>query len=385
MSRENFRKAATLILTTPLKHRIYPCDYGVVMLKRSAKLRFMASTYVFPGGAISMSDQDPQWLDYIPQSENMKLTPSLSTAVPRPKLYKTDAEESVSRDLSLRISSIRECFEESGILLVEKDGQLIQAKDLPSQSEITKWRKTVEGSADEFLALCKEIKARPLVENLFEWSNWLTPPSILPYRFDTAFYLASIPFMPDYATEDGGETVDLQVMNPFEALARQERREHILHPPQFVEISRLARFQKMNDLLEYAEKRQVLGINCWCPVQRWTDTARLSLMESDEHHPDELKVFGNVEGTTEDSEEELAAQASRLARTVWTFTQSEEKGFKMGPMFTRSNQEFFSDQTLVNSAMDRTELLARIEAAENGCFMDAEEYSENILRKLRNL
>ena len=54
--------------------------------------------------------------------------------------------------------------------------------------------------------------------------------------------------MPDYATEDGGETVDLQVMNPFEALARQERREHILHPPQFVEISRLARFQKMNDL-----------------------------------------------------------------------------------------------------------------------------------------
>ena len=73
-----------------------------------------------------MSDQDPQWLDYIPQSENMKLTPSLSTAVPRPKLYKTDAEESVSRDLSLRISSIRECFEESGILLVEKDGRLIQ-------------------------------------------------------------------------------------------------------------------------------------------------------------------------------------------------------------------------------------------------------------------
>jgi nucleoside diphosphate-linked moiety X motif protein 19 len=96
------------------------------MLKRSAKLRFMASTYVFPGGAVSTSDRDPKWLDFIPQSGNMGLTPSSSKAVPRPKLYKTDPEETVSRDLSLRISSIRECFEESGILLVEKDGQLIQ-------------------------------------------------------------------------------------------------------------------------------------------------------------------------------------------------------------------------------------------------------------------
>lgn len=102
-------------------------------------------------------------------------------------------------------------------------------------------------------------------------------------------------------------------------------------------------------------------------------------MESDEHHPDELKVFGDVEGTTEDSEEELAAQANRLARTVWTFTQSEEKGFKMGPMFTRSNQEFFSDKTLANSAMDRTELMARIEAAENGTFMNADEFSGKLI------
>ena len=100
------------------------------MLKRSAKLRFMASTYVFPGGAVSKSDRDPEWLDNIPHSENMKLTPSSSRAVPRPKLYKTDPEETVPRDLSLRISSIRECFEESGILIVEKNGELIQGKGL---------------------------------------------------------------------------------------------------------------------------------------------------------------------------------------------------------------------------------------------------------------
>ena len=131
----------------------------------------------------------------------------------------------------------------------------------------------------------------------------------------------------------------------------------------------------MQRLREYAEKRQMLGTNCWCPVQRWTDSARLSLMESDELHPLELKLFGDVEGTTDDSEEELASEARKLARTVWTFTQSDEKGFKMGPMFTRSNQQFFSNKTMVNSAMDRSELLARIEAAENGEFMEANDAS----------
>ena len=106
-----------------------------------------------------MSDRDPQWLDCIPQIENMNLTPSASKAVPRPKLYKTDPEETVSRDLSLRISSIRECFEESGILLVEKDGQLIQGMALimficSNKSRLTTESTLLESVKNRFIRSC---------------------------------------------------------------------------------------------------------------------------------------------------------------------------------------------------------------------------------------
>ena len=98
----------------------------------------------------------------------------------------------MNRDLSLRISAARECFEESGILFLSKNKNLIQEKDLPGKSELQKWREMVEGDASVFFDICEELGAFPNVENMFEWSNWLTPPSILPYRFDTAFYIAMV-------------------------------------------------------------------------------------------------------------------------------------------------------------------------------------------------
>ena len=96
--------------------------------------------------------------------------------------------------MSLRISAARECFEESGILFLSKNKNLIQEKDLPGKSELQKWREMVEGDASVFFDVCEELGAFPNVENMFEWSNWLTPPSILPYRFDTAFYIAMVSY-----------------------------------------------------------------------------------------------------------------------------------------------------------------------------------------------
>ena len=75
---------------------------------------------------------------------------------------------------------------------MEKNGELISAEHVPDRTELTNWRKTVEGDAATFYDLCTELDAWPKIDGLFDWSNWLTPPSILPYRFDTAFYVARV-------------------------------------------------------------------------------------------------------------------------------------------------------------------------------------------------
>ena len=62
----------------------------------------------------------------------------------------------------------RECFEESGILYLEKNGELITETSLPVK-ELGKWRTDVENDAKLFYELCKELDAWPAVNRLFDW------------------------------------------------------------------------------------------------------------------------------------------------------------------------------------------------------------------------
>ena len=56
-------------------------------------------------------------------------------------------------------------------------------------------------------------------------------------------------------------------MDPFEALDKSLKNQIILHPPQFVELSRMGKMASLDVLLDYAKKRQERGIHRWCPVQ----------------------------------------------------------------------------------------------------------------------
>ena len=77
--------------------------------------------YVFPGGAIDAADANGAWMEHFTKKEIKQLTPT-SPKLERPPLYVTPDNEEVPRDLSLRIGAIRETFEESGILILDKNG-----------------------------------------------------------------------------------------------------------------------------------------------------------------------------------------------------------------------------------------------------------------------
>lgn len=105
-------------------------DYRIMMVKRSGLSSFMASAFVFPGGAVENADFSPRWWTIfdtcgVSRSELNQfakrikgprpeiITESLTlknSAIAQPEL----AGDLLPPDVGLRIASLRETFEETG-------------------------------------------------------------------------------------------------------------------------------------------------------------------------------------------------------------------------------------------------------------------------------
>ena len=113
-------------------------DYQTLMLKRSSRSKFMPNAYVFPGGVLAASDSSVDWVELFHSRGYCEddLEALVLKDVDRPFLMsKAEVEEGVARDLALRLTAIRETFEESGVLLY-REGDKAGAFSDPSH---TKW------------------------------------------------------------------------------------------------------------------------------------------------------------------------------------------------------------------------------------------------------
>ena len=54
-------------------------------------------------------------------------------------MFRTPSDE-IPREMSLRLTAIRETFEEAGILILKKNGRLIKSEELPNLEEFKRWR-----------------------------------------------------------------------------------------------------------------------------------------------------------------------------------------------------------------------------------------------------
>ncbi|KAK1245703.1 hypothetical protein MKX07_004772 [Trichoderma sp. CBMAI-0711] len=146
-----------------------------------------------------------------------------------------------------RLGAIRECFEETGILLATKDGRLV---DLPQQ-ERDEARKRIHGSHIKFADWLKSIGAVADLDGLIPFTRWVTPIGV-PKRFTTQMYLYLIPIsrtgVPSemlVPTPDGGvEHTEALFAPPQTFLSRVAANEIILFPPQYYILSLLTKFLK---------------------------------------------------------------------------------------------------------------------------------------------
>lgn len=192
------REASSVILLRRAKP-----GFEVFLLRRRRDTSFMASAFVFPGGAAEPGEDAPT-------------------------------------------AAARELFEEAGVLLARgvEDAETLEA---PSQRTL---RAQALAGGDATACLAK-VGLAWSPEALVPWSHWITP-SVEPKRFSARFFVLELPpgQTPSF---DDVETVDEVWVRPADAIARA--RELALPPPQVRTCLELAELATIEDVLAAARGR----------------------------------------------------------------------------------------------------------------------------------
>ncbi|XP_054003130.1 acyl-coenzyme A diphosphatase NUDT19-like isoform X1 [Hylaeus anthracinus] len=297
-----FKESASLILAArnmekcirPSSPINFQYNYNLLCLKRHHNSNFMPSTYVFPGGVVDPSDADLKWHNLFHTfgfDNNSFASLAPNTAV-RPRIFKPRPNE-LPREVSLRITAIRETFEECGILICKnsredhKHSEWSQHIEI-SENELHSWQEKVHNDATEFYSLCENFRCYPDLWSLYEWSNWLTPTYFPGRRYDAVFYLTCIPTIPR-AIYELTEMEDLQWNAPGDFLFSSSG--IVLPPPQQYEIARIAKFESIDNLLDFAIDRSKIGVRLNLPVKVELKDGKVHVLPGDSMYPKHANLF----------------------------------------------------------------------------------------------
>ncbi len=193
------REAASVILL-----RSAPSGFEVFLLRRKKGASFMASAFVFPGGATEPGE---------------------------------DA----------RTAAARELLEEAGVLLAKDVGAGADTLESPTQA-VLRSRILAGANAAEVLDSAGLTWS---VDVLVPWSHWITP-SVETKRFSARFFVTELP--PGQEPQfDDIETVDQVWVTPADAIARAG--DLALPPPQIRTFWELAEHATIAGVLAAAAKR----------------------------------------------------------------------------------------------------------------------------------
>ncbi|XP_017860202.1 PREDICTED: nucleoside diphosphate-linked moiety X motif 19 isoform X1 [Drosophila arizonae] len=251
---DKIRHSASLILLSrDTKFPPSSSDYNALLFTRNSKSTFMPDASVFPGGVCETVDSSPVWLRHFSRYEG--------SAEKLKKICKGAAStkgsnENLNADVSLRLTALRETFEEMGILLCRDRKSLTRTDgyaQFNEQFDRQHWQRIVHNDASKYLTLCEELDVVPDLWSLHEWSAWRTP-STFQKRFETVFFLAALQAQPQVLTEPN-EVKDYKWRAPLDYLKAAHKKELWLPPPQYYELSRCLNFQKLEQLRLFAQHR----------------------------------------------------------------------------------------------------------------------------------
>lgn len=299
------RPAATVIIA-----RDHDDGVEIFMMRRSEQMDFGAGNYVFPGGALDADDGDAHWAS---------LCDGLDDAEASRKLNLPQG------GLAYWIAAVRECFEESGLLLCrDRHGELVTHDDDSHADELAELRTELVAGKRSFAEVLDAHKLRPALDQLAYLSHWITPPGGT-RRYDTRFLVTAVPLR-QTASHDGNEAIAHQWIIPRAALEQHRKGEISMTPPTVKTLETLAQFSNSEALMTYVRSpRDIPTILARRAIAR---DGKRTLRPGDSAYAEVAKL--DPEETGEVSCEIIPGTTTRLSPLVRRIT-APNPGFMTGP------------------------------------------------------
>ena len=222
--------AATVVLL-----RDTPSGLEVFLMQRHSRSDVLGGAHVFPGGKVDAVDAELDMASHLDQ--------------PLALLHAGLNETGISQRTAggLYVAAMREVFEESGVLFAQAAG--IQAVDCALAARLLR-----EGQS--FNGVLQQMALRLQASRLVPWTRWITPtsPSVMNKRFDTRFFVSSVP-TGQTAVHDDIETTDSIWLSPHSALVQYWEGRIELAPPQIMSLVQLNRHTSVASVLLEALSR----------------------------------------------------------------------------------------------------------------------------------
>lgn len=228
-----------------------PTAFEIYMLRRLERARFAPGAYVFPGGVLEEGDRAVAAT--LPGTVDDSAIAALHARMAGTGPFASPDELTSA---SLLVCAARELFEEVGVLPArDAAGSPVTMADREHwrglREELLVGRRTF----DRLLAN-EQLSLSP--DDLVYFSHWITPEAS-PIRFDTHFFLATLPAGQIPSPSEDEASGGLWIA-PWEGLARHARGDFPMLSVQWEHLERFGRFDSLAALLAFARRKAVRAV-----------------------------------------------------------------------------------------------------------------------------
>ncbi len=199
-----------------------------LMLRRAERGDRASGAWVFPGGLLDARDRD--WHRYCAGIDDGAAGAQLGME---------------AGALDYHVAAIRECFEESGLLLAhDARGELVSMAGELGEA-LQAWRQPLHRGERTLGELCEAFGLGLAAGRLAYHTRWVTP-GFRPKRWDARFFFVEAP-QGQMSVHDGVEIVEHLWLRPADALARGDAMKMLT--PTRTTLEMMARFGSVAELL----------------------------------------------------------------------------------------------------------------------------------------
>ncbi len=214
--------------------------YEILMLRRNILSDFVGGAFVFPGGAVDAADREAGGIAYglndVAASERLEVD---------------------SGGLAFYVASLRELFEEAGLLLAcDASGREVGATSLATRARLAERRRALNAGETDFASVLRAEGLHLDLRGVEYVAHWITPVG-LPRRYDTRFFVALAP-RGQVAANDDAEATAHHWIRPVDALGAYARGEFEMMPPTVRNLEAIAEMANAHDVLNYARSLETI-------------------------------------------------------------------------------------------------------------------------------